>query len=392
MLHSRIPESNLLLDSHPFLTVGERLYNTDDPKKPRWTPTKLGGVHIATKECRVEKPNGDLLFMLIKDVIPQSVWRPAYELLRTVHGSLANRPDIIGANLRMPGVNKAGQVSNFNTAPKAIVDAFGGTSDLLGYYKYKNPAPGVVDCAPTAWTEGETDILVGCMDFINAVDEVYRTMLPAEYANQLKIVGAVPKQLRMYNTAFTTLYVLKNAPTAVHTDTSDAMGTFGCMASLGENWQGNELVFPKFRIGADYRPGDVILADVHEWHTNLPLLSGERVAEKTTDGITAPHVVWGETTDKDANAVMALVKESRDGKNQQIDKARLFLPMALEKGPRLARELFNEAKAEGISEQQLKRAKYELGNVQTSKRKDGWIWYLPGKAQEKNFLVDQAEL
>jgi len=116
------------------------------------------------------------------------------------------------------------------------------------------------------------------------------------------------------------------------------------------------------------------------------------IAETTTDGITAPHVQWGETTDKDANAVMALVKEARDSKHQQIDKARLFLPMALEKGPRLARELFNEAKAEGISEQQLKRAKYELGTIRTEKRKDGWIWYLPGKAQEKNFLVDQAEL
>lgn len=116
------------------------------------------------------------------------------------------------------------------------------------------------------------------------------------------------------------------------------------------------------------------------------------IAEKLMGDILAPYVEWGDVTDKDANAVMALVKESRDGKNQQIDKARLFLPMALEKGPRLARELFNEAKAEGISEQQLKRAKYELKDIQTSKRKDGWIWYLPGKAQEKTFLVDEVEL
>jgi len=108
--------------------------------------------------------------------------------------------------------------------------------------------------------------------------------------------------------------------------------------------------------------------------------------------VPVPYAEWLHSTDEDANDVMALEKESRGNKNQQIDKARLFLPMVLEKGPRLARELFNEAKAEGISEQQLKRAKYELGNVQTSKRKDGWIWYLPGEAQEKNFLVDQAEL
>ena len=116
------------------------------------------------------------------------------------------------------------------------------------------------------------------------------------------------------------------------------------------------------------------------------------IAEKTMGDILAPYVLWGDVTDKDANAVMALVKESRDGKKQQIDKARLFLPMALEKGPRLARELFTEAAKDGISEQQLKRAKYELGNVKSDKRKDGWIWYLPAAVQEKNFLVDEAEL
>jgi hypothetical protein len=279
MLRRRIPSSQVLPNNHPFLKAGERLYYTDDdPRNPRWTPARLGGVHIATKECCVEKPNGDLLFMLLKNVIPTKMWQDAYQLLRTVSGSLANRPDVIGANLRLPQFKKNGQLSNFNIASPAIVSKFGGNSDLLGYYRYKNPAPGQVDCAPTAWTNGSSNVLSGCMEFIRKVDEIYRTMLPAEYAKQMAIIGQVPKNWRIFDTAFTTLYVLRNAPTAVHKDTADAMGTFGCMASLGE-WEGNQLVFPKYRIGADYRPGDVILADVHEWHTNLPLLpGGERVS------------------------------------------------------------------------------------------------------------------
>jgi hypothetical protein len=115
------------------------------------------------------------------------------------------------------------------------------------------------------------------MEFIRKVDEVYRTFLEPEYAAQREVVEKVPQNWRLYDTAFTTLYVLRNAPTAVHKDTADAFGTFGCMATLGE-FDGNELVFPKYRIGVDYRPGDVILAGVHEFHTNLPLLSGERVS------------------------------------------------------------------------------------------------------------------
>lgn len=49
------------------------------------------------------------------------------------------------------------------------------------------------------------------------------------------------------------------------------------MATLGD-FRGNEICFPKFRVGVDYKPGDVLLADVHEMHGNFPLLSGERVA------------------------------------------------------------------------------------------------------------------
>ncbi|MGD0792055.1 MAG: hypothetical protein ABR920_09815 [Terriglobales bacterium] len=271
MLHVKLEESRILTDP-AYLTVGARLMTTDVAKLD---------IKIATKECRVDKPDGSLLFMLIKGAILENVWRPAYQLLRTVSGDLSNRPNVIGSNLRLPTMRKNGSVSNFNMAPKAVVAKFGGNADLLGFYKYKNPAPGVVDCAPTAWTEGKngglSPVYSGCIDFIRKVDEVYRLMLEPEYKRQKAVVQAVPPNFRILDTAFTTLYVLRNAPTAVHTDDFDAEGTFGCMASLGE-WEGNALVFPKYRIGCNYQPGDVILADVHEMHGNLPLLSGERVA------------------------------------------------------------------------------------------------------------------
>jgi hypothetical protein len=275
----RIPESSLLPDSHPILDVGQRLYTTDVANLGLSIVSKQGGKFRqgADDILRVEKPNRDPLFVLIKNAIEESVWRPAYDILRTVSGSLANRPDVIGQQLRLPQFKKNGELGNYNAASPAITDAFGGNADLLGYYRYKNPAPGRVDCAPTAWTTGKANVLLGCVEFIRKVDEVYRTFLEPEYARQMDVVKKVPQNWRLFDTAFTTLYVLKNAPTAVHKDTADAFGTFGCMASLGD-FEGNELVFPKYRIGVDYRPGDVILADVHEFHTNLPLLSGERVS------------------------------------------------------------------------------------------------------------------
>src|ERR1019366_10635783 len=235
MLSIRLQES-LILNDPAYLTAGARLMTTDVAKL---------GIQIATKECRVQKPDGSLLFMLIKNAIPEAVWRPAYGLLRTVKGDLSNRPNNIGSTLRPPTMRKGGRLSNFNMAPKAVVDKFGGNADLLGYYKYKNPAPGVVDCAPTAWTQGKnggpSPVYSGCFNFIRKVDEVYRLMLESEYKRQKTVVDLVPPYLRILDTVFTTLYVLRNAPTAIHTDDFDAEGTFGCMASLG-NWEGNALV------------------------------------------------------------------------------------------------------------------------------------------------------
>jgi hypothetical protein len=133
MPRSKIPEDRLLLDDHPILSTGQRLFNTDDPEKPRWTAEKLG-LHIAGKKAkagdivRADKPDATPLFVLVKDVIPEAVWRPAYKVLRTVSGSLANRPDIIGENLRQPQFKKNGELGNYNAASPAITDAFGGNA------------------------------------------------------------------------------------------------------------------------------------------------------------------------------------------------------------------------------------------------------------------------
>jgi hypothetical protein len=40
------------------------------------------------------------------------------------------------------------------------------------------------------------------------------------------------------------------------------------------DWSGGELVFPRFRMGADVRVGDLIVSDMHELHGNLPLVLG----------------------------------------------------------------------------------------------------------------------
>jgi hypothetical protein len=61
---------------------------------------------------------------------------------------------------------------------------------------------------------------------------------------------------------------------------------------------------------------------------------------------------------------------------KQIDEALEWLPLALARGARPARELFREAEELGIGSTSLRRAKDKL-NVISSQWKDGWWWTLP---------------
>jgi hypothetical protein len=80
----RIDVNRLLPDNHPILEAGERLFR-NAPKAHEWDAAKLGGIDIVRANTSsdeteiVRKPNGDLLFMLIKNVIEEHVWLPAYD-------------------------------------------------------------------------------------------------------------------------------------------------------------------------------------------------------------------------------------------------------------------------------------------------------------------------
>jgi hypothetical protein len=73
------------------------------------------------------------------------------------------------------------------------------------------------------------------------------------------------------HTPFTTITCNKSWRTAAHVDKGDLKEGFGVMCCLGD-FEGCDLVFPRYRTAVRYREGDVILADVHQVHGNTPLL------------------------------------------------------------------------------------------------------------------------
>jgi DNA repair protein RadA/Sms len=85
-----------------------------------------------------------------------------------------------------------------------------------------------------------------------------------------------------------------------------------------------------------------------------------------------PILIWRGECDLTADELQASVPTDPKAREQAED----FLTKKLAKGPQLSRELFADAKAEGISKRTLERAKKAVG-AETKKVKDGWKWYLP---------------
>jgi hypothetical protein len=73
-------------------------------------------------------------------------------------------------------------------------------------------------------------------------------------------------------TPFTTITCNRSWRTAAHIDKGDLKDGFGVMCCLGD-FEGCDLVFPRYKVAVRYREGDVLLANVHEVHGNTPLLN-----------------------------------------------------------------------------------------------------------------------
>jgi hypothetical protein len=76
----------------------------------------------------------------------------------------------------------------------------------------------------------------------------------------------------LLNNTFTTITCNRNWRTAAHIDDGDLKDGFGVMCCLGD-FEGCDLVFPRYRAAVRYREGDVLLANVHQVHGNTPLLT-----------------------------------------------------------------------------------------------------------------------
>ena len=130
---------------------------------------------------------------------------------------------------------------------------------------------GQLPCRLTHFTRTHFEYYTNGIPFINEIDKQFAKLVPSAYRKQ-KNQANKRKDLKIKNTAFSTITVNRNFRTALHKDSGDFKDGFGNLSVIERGkYSGGYTVFPQYKIGFDVRNGDFLAMDVHEWHANTAL-------------------------------------------------------------------------------------------------------------------------
>ena len=111
--------------------------------------------------------------------------------------------------------------------------------------------------------------------FLEQIDRMYKKLTPEHHKRQLDRANKKP-QLKIKDTAFSTITINRNFRTALHRDAGDYSEGFGNLTVIERGkYQGGYTIFPQFGIAVDVRNNDYLAMDVHQWHSNTEIYETE---------------------------------------------------------------------------------------------------------------------
>lgn len=239
---------------------------------------------VVKETSKVLKPDGSILLVYVKDALPRKLCETTFEVMKKVPVTGAGDRGIAAGLLTDPNDER---IDRTYGEPKAVTGARyyrkkeDGTysnqsiavpvnSGIIGYFDRSGRQP---YCRQTSFNADKAELFEQARPFFHKVSEVFKEQVPDRYQAQADYVAKIHPDFVIPETVFTTITVNKNWRTACHFDKGDYAPGFGAMAVLqsGE-YEGCYLIFPKYRVALDMRTGGLALADVHEAHSNSPLV------------------------------------------------------------------------------------------------------------------------
>jgi hypothetical protein len=225
------------------------------------------------KDTVLIAPDGSIVAVLITQQIGSELYKPAYELWKSVDELPSNRATAVGSP-SLPRCRKDGTLSERRGVPKPVLEILKDQDVGQGTLGYLDETPDQ-PCHKTPLSIRRPEMLDQHQRLIKRVDELYAQHLPSLYGRQRAEVEQVPCW-HLSDTVFTTIYIIKNLRTAYHTDSGNLEGVMSAMMPMGE-FIGGELILARWRVAIAYRPGDLLFFDPQQLHGNLPF-DGERIS------------------------------------------------------------------------------------------------------------------
>lgn len=142
-------------------------------------------------------------------------------------------------------------------------------STAYGYFEKQKKMNYDSPCRMTSFTKQKLKHYEGGLPFIDEISEYYKKIRPEEY--KIQYDRAHLNDFHINDTPFSTLTINRNFRTALHQDQGD-FGGIACLTVLEEGqFNGGILLFPRYGIGINLRQGDLLIADVHQYHCNTEL-------------------------------------------------------------------------------------------------------------------------
>jgi hypothetical protein len=142
-------------------------------------------------------------------------------------------------------------------------------SSVLGYFE-QTPFMGL-PCRLTSYTQKYFKYYKGGIPFIQALNDVFKKLVPDRYAVQKKAADEKPAY-RIADTCFSSITVNRNFRTGLHMDDGDFKQGYGNLSVIERgHYHGGYTIFPRYGVAFNLRTADFIAMDVHEWHCNTEL-------------------------------------------------------------------------------------------------------------------------
>ena len=140
-------------------------------------------------------------------------------------------------------------------------------SNTIGYFNAKQGRNNNEPCRMTRFTRNNLEQYNDGKPFVDELSDMYFKCNPTAWKNQSDRLD-MSKEYRIHNTPFSTMTINRNFRTGLHKDSGDYGGVAVLSVLERGKYKGGLFMIPKYGIGVDLRDGDVLVADVHQYHCN----------------------------------------------------------------------------------------------------------------------------